>query len=495
MTSVTFYGGVDEIGGNKVLVEDYSTRIFLDFGKSFGKEKDYFSPFIGPRKCNGIGDYFELGLLFDIPGVYRQDYLRQMGRPKEERSIDAVLISHGHADHTGYLHHVRSDIPFWMSPATRAITASYEATAQPGFTDFLTYTENFTFRPKKTKKDEWMRTPSKESTTDRTVKTFEYGKKFKIGSIEVIPYEVDHSLPGATGFILHTTGGTIIYTGDLRFHGYKSDATTAFVKAAAEAKPDLLLTEGTRIGEERGNTEEDVRAMAGGAVKKTKSLAVANFPLRDLYRMVTFLSLAQDNGRKLAIDLKQAHLLQAMEEAGVDAPRLDDPSIAIYIPPKDWGLIAKDVSTQLCISKEDAFDIVRQDYSYWEQPFLSRGNVVKAADVRTNPSKYILFCSNYELKNLIDIKPPAGSSYLRSVTEPFDDEMEIEYTKMQNWVEHFKLPLYQFHSSGHAPGSDILGMVDAIAPRKVIPIHTMSPQSFTQKGVVRATLGQRYDIA
>jgi mRNA degradation ribonuclease J1/J2 len=30
-----FYGGIDEIGGNRILVEDGSSRIFLDNGMSF----------------------------------------------------------------------------------------------------------------------------------------------------------------------------------------------------------------------------------------------------------------------------------------------------------------------------------------------------------------------------------------------------------------------------------------------------------------------------
>jgi mRNA degradation ribonuclease J1/J2 len=30
MTSLTFYGGVSEIGGNKILLEDQDTRMFLD---------------------------------------------------------------------------------------------------------------------------------------------------------------------------------------------------------------------------------------------------------------------------------------------------------------------------------------------------------------------------------------------------------------------------------------------------------------------------------
>ena len=34
---ITFYGGVHEIGGNKFLLEDKGTKIFLDFGMQIGK--------------------------------------------------------------------------------------------------------------------------------------------------------------------------------------------------------------------------------------------------------------------------------------------------------------------------------------------------------------------------------------------------------------------------------------------------------------------------
>lgn len=42
MVSLTFFGGVDEIGGNKVLLQDCSTRVFLDFGQSFTIGCDFF---------------------------------------------------------------------------------------------------------------------------------------------------------------------------------------------------------------------------------------------------------------------------------------------------------------------------------------------------------------------------------------------------------------------------------------------------------------------
>jgi predicted metal-dependent RNase len=37
MTTLTFYGAVNEIGGNKILLEDKDAKLFLDFGMSFGQ--------------------------------------------------------------------------------------------------------------------------------------------------------------------------------------------------------------------------------------------------------------------------------------------------------------------------------------------------------------------------------------------------------------------------------------------------------------------------
>ena len=58
-TYLTFYGGVNEIGGNKILLEDKKVRIFLDFGQSFTMGKEYFTGWLRPRAINGLGDYFD----------------------------------------------------------------------------------------------------------------------------------------------------------------------------------------------------------------------------------------------------------------------------------------------------------------------------------------------------------------------------------------------------------------------------------------------------
>ncbi len=92
-TTLTFYGGINEIGGNKILLKDKDTKIFLDFGMSFAKKKQYYSPpFLSPKTEKSLQ---ELGILPKIEGVYKFD--------NETSKINAVFISHGHMDHSAYL--------------------------------------------------------------------------------------------------------------------------------------------------------------------------------------------------------------------------------------------------------------------------------------------------------------------------------------------------------------------------------------------------------
>jgi len=122
MTSFTFYGGVNEIGGNKILLEDQATRVFLDFGMSFSLANQFFDEFMQPRKCNGIIDLLEFGLLPDLNGLYRCDYLSHCNLPRDpEPSFDGVLLTHAHMDHCSYIHYLRDDILVCGSQASKEI--------------------------------------------------------------------------------------------------------------------------------------------------------------------------------------------------------------------------------------------------------------------------------------------------------------------------------------------------------------------------------------
>jgi mRNA degradation ribonuclease J1/J2 len=66
-------------------------------------------------------------------------------------------------------------------------------------------------------KSDWSN--NKEKPIKRKIETFTTGGKFKIGSLEVEPIHVDHSVPGVYGFIIYTSESPIVYPGDIRLHG------------------------------------------------------------------------------------------------------------------------------------------------------------------------------------------------------------------------------------------------------------------------------------
>ena len=472
MVKLTFYGGVNEIGGNKILLEYKNTRIFLDFGMSFNQTNKYLSEFLQPRKLNGIGDFIELGLLPVFKGIYRKDYLNHCGMKIHDKpSVDAIFISHAHADHSAFIHFLDKDIPIYCSKTSKLILQALEDTGSSGFSDFVNLHQAFAIRESKSRKDLFTKIKGEESKIPRQLIIFKNGEKIKIKDIEIEPVFVDHSLPGACGFIIYTGEGNLIYTGDLRFHGRKASLTKEFVEKARKAEPKWMISEGTRIKEDSGESEKSVRNRANQIISKTENLVIVNIQIRDIDRLNTFYLSAKDNNRLLTINLKQAYLLDLLEKNDVLAPRLNDRIIRIYLPRKTWGLICRDDYPE---------NIKLQDYVTWERVFLEQKNAVTCDDIKKNQDKYIFQCNFFEIKELIDIQPKKGSCYIRSICEPFNEEMEIDMKKVENWLKHFGLlPIHQIHASGHAPGSELIPMIKEIKPEVLIPVHTEYPEKFS----------------
>ena len=67
----------------------------------------------------------------------------------------------------------------------------------------------------------------------------------------------------------------------------------------------------------------------------------------------------------------------------------------------------------------------------------------------------------------------ACSSYL---SEPFDEEGEIQHEKLLNWCNYYGMPQYHVHSSGHASPHELRKLIETINPETVYPIHTDRPE-------------------
>jgi ribonuclease J len=174
--------------------------------------------------------------------------------------------------------------------------------------------------------------------------------------------------------------------------------------------------------------------------------------------------------------------LKQLEGTDDTVPSLGDESITIYIDRKGWGLITK---------PDYPGSIAEQEYSSWEREFLSYSNRVTCNDIHRHQSDFIVRIDFFDLTDLINIRPYDGSCYIRSVTEPFDDEGEIEKGRVENWLKYFGLyPYEQIHASGHASGPEIKQLIEDINPKLVFPVHTEHPELFVAPPGTRVEIPQ-----
>ena len=460
MTSLTFYGGVNEVGGNKILLEDKDTKVFLDFGMSFSQRGAYFDEFMSPRLSTGLKDFIEMGLIPNLQGVYRTDLLQMMDRDDTETDIDAVLLTHAHADHADYISFLNENIPVYMGETCKLILEAIEQRSARKFER-----EILSFKPRPSDR--------KEEPVDRDIQTFRTGDKFKIGSLEVEPIHVDHSVPGAYGFIIYTSSGPVVYTGDIRLHGTNPKMTEDFVKKAIDVKPIALLAEGTRINDlESNESEQKVFNDCNSHVAKSDNLAIADFNFKDMDRLRTFYNIAKENDRKVVVDVKDAVYLEYLsKDPQLNVPKPDDENIEIFAPKKS-------------------------SWKKFEKEYLAGSNITTAEEITKQEGKVLCAFSFWHFGALIDIKPKPGALYLHSLSEPFNDEGVLDQRRVDLWLDHFGLNRIQSHCSGHSKGNDLLEIVKNIDAKMLFPIHTEHPDAY-KKVTDKMTIVQevkRYEI-
>ena len=452
MVELRFYGGVGEIGGNKILLVDGDTRLWLDFGKGFTCGDDYFTGYLAPRGIAGLKDYFEFDLLPKVDGLYSEEMLGETEVRYCEPRFDGIIISHAHGDHVGHLGFVDPHIPVHTGAGTKLFMEAADETS--------------TYR-----------------LGDHAYRTFRTDLRFRVGSVEVRPIHVDHSIPGAYGFIIYTSKGPLIYTGDMRAHGPKADMTEEFIEAAASENPVAMITEGTRVTPNDGRQSlseqqvyNGVAATCNKPAHKGRLILYTHGP-RDMDRLGTFYTAAVVAGRHVVISPKTAHLLSKLvhdEHLDLPDPSKDE-NIAVYYRRKKSGSYNEN------------------DYYKWERPFLDR--MVTPAELKQDPGRYMVYIDFSGLTELIDIRPQRSTPFIYSMSEHFTED-DVEGTVLRNWIAHFGLEYVQLHASGHISRGELAEAITRVGTRKLFPVHTEHPEMFKEMhgGTVTPEKGKTYSL-
>src|SRR5438093_6578529 len=509
---ITVWDGAGVIGGNKVLVEADGRALFLDFGTAFATMDRYFSEFLGSRGNRGLLDLIELDILPPLDGIYRRDLYppdgkveERMRRKPDHRALEVhgVLASHAHVDHNGAVNALREDVPIHASPMTAFISKAMQdcGGAYPGDLNYVRpRVPNKTGLLEAAKKAPGRQRPHVFSSEGWSTEAEAFwqrrdGKlglesvapRFRGGDVEGLRYRVfgvDHSILGASAFAIETSAGWLAYTGDIRLHGKYGHVTRRFAEELAALRPLVLITEGTHLGEEPGGSEQRVRDRALTVVRAAPGFVAADFQPRHIERLMTFRDVAKECGRKLAVLMKDAYLLEAMHAVDPSVPTVDgDDALVLYVRGK-------------------------LSATTWERSVLEKlhGRRVEAVEVRRHPEGYVMALSFYELAELVEIDPPPGGSWIHSTSEAFDEEGMVNWGRLKEWLAHFDVRLVGdwqraqagdaehagLHASGHVSGPELAELIKLIAPQVVVPVHTEHPEWFRRlEGSIRIAIPVR----
>lgn len=450
MTELAFHGGVAEIGGNKILLSDKKANLLLDFGQNFEKENSFFHyPYLAPREEKHL---LSLNILPKIPGIYKND-------EEKHHEISGVLVSHGHADHTNYIRYLKPEIELFCTELTREIIIARDLSSPTHSAEYA--------MAKLTQKG--------GEEVFYTINTLIAKKTSDIGGFKVKALETDHSIPGSCGYLITTSDSSLVYTGDLRFHGSRGDLSWKFVEEASKLKPDGLIIEGTNIVNAKPNTEDDVATKSEMLVSKNSRLILVSFSIADFDRLNTFYEIAKKTRRKLVIPLKLAFMIHRLS-GKMKTIDLKDPDVYIYRR-----------------GKKTTYE--------WENEILDRYPNIKCCnDVEKEQDNLIMIASFYDMNEMCEIKPKTGSLFIESQSEPFNEEMELDHEKLLNWLECYGLPLFNIHSSGHAFPHELKEAIAMISPKKVFLVHTERPKLYEhyikdlKTEVITPILGEKYSI-
>jgi len=512
MTSVIIYDGATGIGGNKIFVEENGKGIFLDFGKNFGKYSQFYEEFLKSRDSRGIHDLLYLDILPRLD-IYRPDLIPDdLSLSKFSLDVAAVLITHAHMDHC-MIGPLRNDIPIVASPETIAIMKGMQDSGIPSIEMETAYISprkppgdccpdgtgcgrrlaaagnsyrgrDFccTERPSEALVSFLSRRPGQDG--NRAKKKLEPGTCCSFDDValpfEISAHPVDHSIFGATAYIL-SGEITIAYTGDFRLHGKNAHATRDFVRSAGDAT--VLILEGTNAGEDARTTEESVREACRESVESSTGLVVADFSARNFERLESFQEIARSTERELVVTAKDIYMLHHLQEIS--------------------GSCTTDGLRIYC-------EITDRSRRKWEQEVVLenyKDRYVCHEEIRRDPGRYILCFSFFDMKHLLDIKPEGGT-YIYSGCEAFNEEMEIDFRRLWNWLKRFNMDACGFyvdendtphfdgryHASGHASGEDITRTIEQIDPDYIVPVHTEKRDWFAEnfENVVMVEEGRPY---
>ena len=461
---LTFLGGVNEVGGNKILLEDfnYNVKIFLDFGINIKNFNDKFERYEEP---SSVKELIKLGLLPNTEHLSVENLYTNYEASKSqeyndlETNVDGILITHPHKDHFYGLSFINRNIPVYTGVFTKKIISAYYKCSK------ISISNNYGGL-------KW--------------NLFRTGDVLNIKGLKIIPVHVDHSIPAAYGFIIKTSKCNIVYTGDFRMHGPLSSMTQDFLQEITTKgldKIDILICEGTHIHrgaiESENNVEKNIEQLF---LENPFDFFLVKYGRLDWDRFRTFSLIAKKHGWKFVITEKDAYFYYLMNK--------DE----IYESMKNPSIIADDHI--LILSSGNARyrwqEKIRQALHKEKKGF----RFIKYNEIKELKSQFFFYITSLQ-KNIIEkINPNLKGAFISSSIDPYTEEYIDNNRTLTRYFRQHGIPSYRVHASGHAMPHHLINFINSVNPEYLIPVHTEHPhffKTFFEKSEIEVIVPEKND--
>jgi ribonuclease J len=377
-------GGLGEVGANMMVYEYDGQILLVDTGLMF-PENDM------------------LGIDYIIPDL---TYLRS-----RRNKVRGIVITHGHEDHTGAIHHVLEEIqaPIYATPLTRGLLE--------------------------------VKLAKNGLLAKAKIETIHAGDTRKIGPFKVDFFHVCHSIPDAVGLGIDTPAGLVVHTGDYKFDHTPVDSwPTDYAKLAEFQRRGVMALLADSTNAERPGWTPSERVIDAGFDKVFREakgrVVIASFASL-ISRMQQVANAAAHHGRKMAF-------------AGTSM--VDNAKIAVklnYLKPKD----------NLIISLEEALKLP------------DKSVVIMCTGSQGEPTS-ILGRLSMGSHRTFDVKE--GDTIVLSAHPIPGNEESVSHT-INRLLERGANVIYDsiapVHVSGHANQEEMKLMMHLTQPDFFIPIH------------------------
>jgi len=429
-TRAVFWNGTHTIGGVQVMLRSPSAALFFDFGFTPNPSASLFSGTVPAPDDGPLIAYLRAGMAPLVEGLYAPDHLggrsvaqlterlRHGGRILDrqplvddlEETPKAVFFSHLHQDHMALLPFLSEDVTVFCHRDSVAFHAAMvdAGVLPPSPARFVGLAD---------------------------------GEQVDHGDIRLELAEVDHDVPGASGFLARLPDGdTVAWTGDWQ----------RFAERCASREGVILLTEGTSLGPDRSGatagealTESDVDERFDHLVGETTGLVTTAFYPRNLERIESFRQLAAGHERRLVLSRPTAAGWLGAVQRGVTA---GEPSQILVV---DGG------------GDDAAIDLP----------------TVTADEIADNRAAFVCEVQIEHRSLLLGTASGPGDLYVHTNGNPLGTSGPA-WEALQAWMDQTGTRFERLNSGGHAPPDGLAWLVEAAEPDLVVPMHSNHPELY-----------------